>query len=470
MPLSEGILIYLKKDGLMRLKLNLYIVFAVLFIVCSCKSTTNDDITNINSVKTQEFQPDIMIDWWKVIYKHVAYQRVKPPVASRIYAYIGVAAYEAALPGMVGYNSFEGQLSDLKDLPRPDANLVYDWPTVITHAVYLSTDELLKRFIHGSESDFKDLKEKQLNERKLAVAEDVFQRSEKYGQDLANKIVEWIRKDKFDDTRYYSFYKIPSRNNNPELWEPTEATADPCEPYWASIRPFFLDNGEQCHIPLKVPFSTDPDSEFRKYMNEILEFDRNMTEDQRDIALFWADDPGETSTPPGHWTYIMNYAIQQENFNLEQAVSTYALVGVGIADAFIASWYTKYKVNLLRPKTYAQEYLDMPEWEPLIETPPFPEYASGHSVVSTVAAELLTEIFGENYSLMDSTHVSIGLEPRKITSFRDAAMEASMSRVYGGLHFMFAIDAGIEQGLCVKQGIVDKINLRKDNTLNISNK
>ena len=109
----------------------------------------------------------------------------------------------------------------------------------------------------------------------------------------------------------------------------------------------------------------------------------------------------------------------------------------------------------------------MPEWEPLIETPPFPEFASGHSVVSTVAAELLTEIFGDNYSLVDSTHVSIGLKPRKITSFRDAALEASMSRVYGGLHYMFAIDKGIEQGLCVKQSITTKINLRKDNTLNI---
>ncbi len=454
----------------MSVKLNYCVLMLLLVLSISCNDSVNQEISNDKSVKTKTFPPEIMIDWWKVIYKHVAYQRVKPPVASRIYAYIGVAAYEAALPGMEGYNSFEGQLSDLKDLPRPDPTLIYDWPTVITHVVYLSTDELLKSFIHGSESDFKLLKNKQLEERKKMVESEVYQRSEKYGEILAQKLVEWIQKDKFDDTRYYSSFKIPSRNNNPQLWEPTESTADPCEPYWATLRPFFLESGEQCHIPLKVPFSSEPNSEFRKYMDEVIAYDKNLTEEQRDIALFWADDPGETSTPPGHWTYIMNYAIQQEKFNLEQAVSTYAYVGVGIADAFIASWYTKYKVNLLRPKTYAQEFLGMTDWEPLIETPPFPEYASGHSVVSTVAAELLTDIFGENYSLIDSTHVSIGLAPRKITSFRDAALEASMSRVYGGLHFMFAIDAGIEQGLCVKQSIVDKINLRKDNTLNISKK
>ena len=137
-------------------KLNLFLIIVILILLGSCKSNDRSDISNINSVQTKSFDPNIMIDWWKVIYKHVAYQRVKPPVASRIYAYTGVAAYEAALPGMVGYNSFVGQLTDLDDLPRTDPELVYDWPTVITNTVYLSTDELLKRFIHGSESDFKN--------------------------------------------------------------------------------------------------------------------------------------------------------------------------------------------------------------------------------------------------------------------------------------------------------------------------
>ncbi len=445
------------------------LVLVVVYIFLGCKDNSKVDFINTKSTPAKNYSTDFLIEWWEIIYKHVAYQRVKPPVASRIYAYIGIAAYESCVPGMKEYNSFEGQLTDLANLPRPEKNLEYDWPTIAIFSMYLCTDELLKRFIHSSETDFIELRDKQLKSREKIINQEVFNRSFEYGKSLAEALVHWIGQDNFDDTRYGSFYKIPSRNNSPQLWEPTDETSEPCEPNWASLRPFFLESGEQCHVELPVEFSKEENSEFRKYVNEILEYDKNLTEDQRDIAFFWADDPGETSTPAGHWTYIMNYAIKQENINLEEAVSTYALVGVGIADAFIASWYTKYKVNLVRPKTYIQEFMDMPDWEPLIETPPFPEFASGHSVVSTVAAELLTEIFGETYSLIDSTHVSIGLAPRKINTFRDAAMEASLSRVYGGLHYMFAIDKGIEQGLCVKKSIVEKIRLRKDNTLNILN-
>ena len=445
-------------------------LFVLLILFQGCEVETKESYTNLKSKPTAEYSPDFVIEWWKLIYEHVAYQRVKPPVASRIYAYIGVSAYEAGLPGMPENQTLEGRLEGLENLPRPDQNLEYDWPTVMIQSLYLTTDELLSRFIHASETDFVDLRDKQLAERKAELSEDVFTRSSEYGEKLAEALTKWIVNDKFADTRFYTFYEIPSRNDNPEFWEPTEPNSEPCEPYWSTLRPFFLESGEQCDIALKVPFSPDEDSDFRKHVDEILEFDANMTEDQRDIAFHWADDPGETSTPPGHWTYIMNYAINQEDLNLAEATSIYAMVGVGIADAFIASWYTKYKVNLLRPKTYVQEYMNIPDWEPLVETPPFPEYTSAHSVVSTVASELLTSIFGEDYTLIDSTHVQIGLEPRKITSFRDAALEASLSRVYGGLHYRFAIEAGIEQGQCVKDQILNKIQLRKDGTLNFIQK
>ncbi len=448
----------------MKIKLSIFFII-IFFLFSSCNEREKKSIYNAASKPTKIYNPDFVIEWWELIYEQVAYQRIKPPVASRIYAYIGVAAYEAGLAGMPDNISLEGQLDGLGNLPRPNSKEEYDWPTVMIHSLYLTTDELLSRFVHATENDFILLRDKQLAERKSELSPEVFGRSEEYGNALAKALIKWVGEDKFNDTRFYTFYQLPSRNNHPERWEPTEYNADPCEPYWSTLRPFFLESGEQCHIPLKVPFSKGKDSEFRSYVDEILEYDRTLTENQRDIAFHWADDPGETSTPPGHWTYIMNYCIKQDKLNLEEALSIYALVGVGIADAFIASWYTKYKVNLLRPKTYVQEYMDMPDWEPLVETPPFPEYTSAHSVVSTVAAELLTEIFSDDYVVMDSTHVKIGLEVRKITSFRAAALEASMSRVYGGLHYKFAIEAGIEQGHCVKQQILDKIKLREDGTL-----
>lgn len=453
----------------MRFRIVAKLVFYILLIAlfAACQDSNQSDFHNKNSPQTQEFSPDFVIDWWKVVYEHVAYERIKPPVASRIYAYLGTAIYESALPGMPEYNTLAGQINGLENLPRPDSELEYDWPTIVTLSTYLSVDELLSRFVNPNERSFIQLRDQQLSVRKSQVEKAVYDRSVVYGEILAKALIEWMNQDQFADTRYYTFYQVPSRDENLAFWEPTDFNMEACEPYWSSLRSFVLENGEVCHIPLKVLFDKDPDSPFGKYLDEILEYDRTLTEDQRDIAFHWADDPGETATPPGHWTYIMNYCIQQDRLNLEQAAAIYAMVGIGIADAFIASWYTKYKVNLLRPKTYIQNFMGQPNWEPLVETPPFPEYTSAHSVVSTVAAELLTDIFGDPYSVMDSTHVSIGLDPRPITSFRDAALEASMSRVYGGIHYRFAIEAGIEQGLCVKEKIMERVQLRKDGGLNI---
>lgn len=446
-------------------RLFIYVLLIVFFAACSNPSPS--DIHNSKSPPSREFSPDFVIDWWKLVYEHVAYERIKPPVASRIYAYLSTAIYEAALPGMPEYRTLAGQINGLENLPRPDPTLEYDWPTIVTLCTYLSVDEQLSRFVHADEKSFIQLRDQQLESREQQVEKTVYERSVAYGEVLAQALIDWMNQDQFADTRYYTFYQVPSRDENLAFWEPTDFNMEACEPYWSSLRSFVLDNGEVCHVPLPVPFDKNPDSPFGKYLDEILEYDRTLTEDQRDISFHWADDPGETATPPGHWTYIMNYCIQQDQLNLEQAAAIYALVGIGIADAFIASWYTKYKVNLLRPKTYIQNFMDQPNWEPLVETPPFPEYTSAHSVVSTVAAELLTDIFGEPYAVMDSTHLAIGLDPRPITSFRDAALEASMSRVYAGIHYRFAIEAGIEQGLCVQERIRQRIQLRKDGTLNI---
>lgn len=445
-------------------------LFLCLFLVLelSCSSSFEEHAYhNSESPTTASFSPDLVIDWWELVYQHVADERIKPPVASRIYAYLSLTIYEAALPGMPEYNSLAGQINGLNNLPRPQQELLYDWPTVVIWSTYLSVDELLSRFVNADEKSFIQLRDKQLEKRKAEILNEIFERSVSYGKQLATALSEWIQKDQFNDTRYYSFYQPPSRNKDISNWEPTDLNMEACEPYWSSLRSFILESGEVCHVELPVAFDKNPNSDFAKQVKEILEYDINLTEDQRDIAFHWADDPGETATPPGHWTYIMNYCIKQDQLNLEQAAAIYAVVGVGIADAFIASWYTKYKVNLLRPKTYVQEYMDQPDWEPLIETPGFPEFTSAHSVVSTVASELLTQIFGEPYSVIDSTHVNIGLPPRTIHSFRDAALEASMSRVYGGIHYRFAIESGIEQGHCVKDKILNKIRIRKDRTLNI---
>ena len=137
------------------------------------------------------------------------------------------------------------------------------------------------------------------------------------------------------------------------------------------------------------------------------------------------------------------------------AAGMYALVGIAVGDAFISGWEAKYRYNLLRPVTYIQRYIRK-RWNPLVQTPPFPEYPSGHSVVSGAAATVLTNLFGQ-VSFVDNTGLSRDLPPRGFTSFNAAATEAAISRMYGGIHYRFDVEAGNQKGKEVGQFAVERM-------------
>jgi hypothetical protein len=191
---------------------------------------------------------------------------------------------------------------------------------------------------------------------------------------------------------------------------------------------------------------------------EVLQKLQNLTFDEMNIAFFWEDKNG-TGQPPGHWVSITNIIVNQFSLKLDEAVKIYALVGAAIRDAFISCWESKYRVNLLRPKTYIREYLSEPNWNPIVVTPPFPEYTSGHSVVSGAVSEVLTWRFGDNVAFTDSTHGNQpALRNRDFTSFYHAADEAAWSRLYGGIHFRSGIINGVDQGRQVGQEVINTIN------------
>jgi membrane-associated phospholipid phosphatase len=174
-----------------------------------------------------------------------------------------------------------------------------------------------------------------------------------------------------------------------------------------------------------------------------------LTTEQRAIALFWADDPGQTATPPGHSVSILGQVLRAQERSLADAAVAYVRLGVAVCDAFIACWRVKYIHNLIRPISYIRSHID-PAWgDPLpVTTPPFPEYTSGHSVQSAAAAEVLAATFGE-VTFTDHTHDGRGLAPRSFGSFAGFAQEAAISRLYGGIHYRSAIDRGLEQGRCI---------------------
>jgi hypothetical protein len=238
------------------------------------------------------------------------------------------------------------------------------------------------------------------------------------------------------------------------LWVPTPPAFSPAlQPFWGQNRCHAIAGGADCPPGDHPPYSEDPASVFFAEAFETYQAVNNLTAEQEAIALFWSDDPGATSTPPGHSIAIASQVLRLEDASLALAAETYAKVGIAVSDAFVACWYAKYAYNLLRPVTYIQAQID-PTWQSLLTTPPFPEFPSGHSVQSGASFRVLTDLFGDDYAFTDHTHNDRGLPARSFGSFRAAADEAAISRLYGGIHYRQAIELGVTQGECIG----DKVN------------
>jgi hypothetical protein len=223
---------------------------------------------------------------------------------------------------------------------------------------------------------------------------------------------------------------------------------------WGQTRPFVLSSGAQCAPPPPPDYSEAPTSAFYLEASEVYRMSNQATQEQRQFALYWADDPGKTPTPAGHWAFIATDLLKLRSANLAMAAQTYARLNIAMADAFIAGWHTKYALNLLRPVTYVQLLIDSNWVPPLMHTPPFPEYPSGHSVQSSAAAAVLDSIFGADTAFTDNTHNDRGWGPRNFKNFRAAANEAALSRLYAGIHYRAAVVGGQVQGRCVADKVL----------------
>ncbi len=379
-----------------------------------------------------------------------------PPVASRAFAYLGVTLYESVAPGMDGYASLAGQLSGLPPLPAPDPDAHYSWPSVANSAL-----AGVSRRLFGDASPEAQRKIDALEAtlaRRLAGDADAatLERSAAQGRAVAEAVYAWAQEDGGAEGYANNFpadYKPPA---GPGLWVSTPpAYAGALLPTWGRNRPF-IAAPEDCRVQPPLAYSESPASAFYADALEVYETVQTLTPEQRDTARYWADDPGETATPPGHWVDILTRFLSEGGYSLEKASVAYASLGVGLADAFIACWSAKYQYNVVRPITYIQRVID-PDWnasnitDPVL-TPPFPEYPSGHSVQSGAAAEVLTDLFGE-VPFTDHTHENLGFGPRHYDSFMAAAQEAAISRLYGGIHYRAAVENGLGQGTCIGQRV-----------------
>ncbi|AMR30802.1 phosphatidic acid phosphatase [Mucilaginibacter sp. PAMC 26640] len=384
-----------------------------------------------------------------------------PPVASRIYAYVSVAAYEAAANGDKQYLSLSGQLNGLDSIPRPVAGKQYCYNLAAAHAaltvskILLISEGRIERFHDQLMAEFKE----------TGMPDSVYNNSIVYGKLVADRILKWAGTDNYKHTRSLSKYDIQTDD---ATWKPTPpAYMKGVEPHWNEIRPFLLDSAQQFKPARAVDFSLKPDSYFYKLALAVRDTGLHLTTQQTAIATFWDDNPfkvnnnGHTMfaikkiSPGGHWINIAGQVCRKAKAGYVRTAETYACLAVVIADSFINCWDEKYKSKVIRPETYINEYIDL-AWAPLLQTPPFPEYTSGHSVVSNASAVVLGKLFGE-ISFTDSTEVAFNIPARTFASFTAAANEASISRFYGGIHYMPSVVNGIDEGRRIGQFALKKL-------------
>ncbi len=386
-----------------------------------------------------------------------------PNVASRIYAYANMAAYEVAIKGQTGYRSLHGQLKSFPLIPAPAAKIAGS-----LSAAYAFL-QVGKRLVF-SEPMLEDSINQLLRwyrQKKISAA--AFQSSLDYGRLVADSIIKWLNRDQYRETRRMRRYNFSKQEGK---WIPTPpGYMAAVEPYWNKIRTLTLDSASQFQPALPTAFSTDKNSLFYQQAYEVYQAGMQMTPGERDIANFWDCNPfalntnghlnfaGKKISPAGHWMSITGIVCRQKSKNLQESAAAYTLTAIALFDGFISCWDEKYRSNLVRPETYINAHIDE-GWRPLLQTPPFPEYTSGHSVISTAAAEVLTAIFGQGFSFSDSSEMEFGLPVRQFSSFEAAATEAAISRLYGGIHYRPAIENGQLQGKNLGKWVIAHVQLR----------
>ncbi len=414
------------------------------------------------SYKSAVANPEYLHRALKRLTDIIVYDIFSPPVASRNYCYPSVAAYEAVRQGHPEVKSLAGQLTDLGTTPAPPSDQDIDFNIAGFQAF-----AVVGRMLIFSEPRMDELiAEVHAEYRAAGASKKIIRNSVAYGETVAAHILDWADKDNYKQSRTFPKFEIRQDSSR---WQPTPPDyMEAIEPHWNTIRPFVIDSADQ-FVPLPPPdFDMAENSLFYEEVAEVYETINTLDDEQTEIASFWDCNPyvshhkghvmfaTKKITPGGHWMGIAQLAARQDSADMMQTVTTLAFTSIALADGFISCWDEKYRSNLIRPETIINQYIDE-DWIPPLQTPPFPEYTSGHSVISSAAAVMLTHLYGDNFKYTDDVEVEYGLPARSFNSFLEASSEAAISRLYGGIHYRAAIDQGVAQGRAVGQYVVENL-------------
>ena len=442
----------------MRMKLNLThwpLVIILIFSLLALNGCFKEKHNKLSDV-------DILHQNQDQLTQVIIYDIFTPPVASRIYAYTSLASYEAVRFSKQGAPSIAEKLKEFGKMPQPIEGKKYNYTLSASRAFF----EVAKKIKVFSVDSFKVYDENLYKQFKDELDLNEYTNSMAFGDSVAKKILARALADGYLISRGKPKFLGSSE---PGKWRPTPPDyLDGIEWCWNTMKPFVLDSASQ-FMPARPPkYSMDTTSQFYKGVMETYHINKTLTDDQIDIAHYWDDNPAviehsghmmfanKKITPGGHWMGICAIASKQSGADPVKTAQAYALTAIALYEAFISCWDEKYRSQTIRPVTVINDKIEK-TWMPLLQTPPFPEYTSGHSTITASASVVLAKLYGENFAFQDTSDLRyIGMK-RHFSSFSQAAAEASISRVYGGIHYRYSVDIGAEQGMKIGTLIVKKL-------------
>jgi hypothetical protein len=429
-------------------------IFAFLFftILLGCKTEKTPELSGREITSVINEMTEVMI-----------HDVTNPPLAARFFTYACLSGYEILSQNDKAYRSMHGVLNEYPKIEKPQDIDGYSTDLSAMLAMLKTAQK-----IQPSGKRLETLEKQLLDScRTVGFSDDVIDNSAKYAQQISQQILKYAKADRYNKISNYPRYTPSGREGT---WYPTPpGYFAPVEPYFNTVRPFTLDSAAQFKPVPPVAFSKDKKSAFYQLLEQNHRAGATtLSDEHRQIAAFWDCNPfalennghmlvGLKKISPGaHWLGITGIACTKARKSFGESLKIHTAVAIGLMDGFLACWDEKYRSDRVRPETAIRQLLD-PAWKPFLQTPPFPEYLSGHSTISSASEVILTHFFGDNFQYTDTVEERYGLKARSFKSFREAAIEAGLSRFYGGIHFMDAIDQGRAQGLKVGEWVVRKI-------------
>ncbi len=410
-------------------------------------------------------QEDVAIEWAKMALHITQFTPSNSPTyASRAFGYISLTMYEALVHGYPEYVSMQGQLNGLERLPKPDPDAAYDWTLSLNAAessmlknIYVQTSDENKIRIDSLEASI-------YAQFSLKLDKEIATRSIDYGRSVAEAIFEWSKTDGGHRAYLKNFDKKMVHPERPGSWKPPLFAQSfshyPLHPHWGSNRTFLKVDAE-IPDPDYLPYDTVPGSAYYEEFMKVYRKDSILTQEEKEAAIWWGDDPDVTFTPPGHSFYIATLALEKMRPPMIKCAEVYAKTGMAVADAFIECWKWKYHFFTERPNTFIPKYIDE-EWESFWPDPPFPAFPSGHAIQAAAAATVLESTLGKNFKFTDTAHEGRKRDEvretdfviRSFDSFWAAAQETADSRFYGGIHTPLDNRVGLEEGAKIANNVI----------------